>query len=117
MKEEQIINCVCERMGITEKGIKGSSRRFKTVLARHIAMYLISIKEINSLKEIGEIFGGRDHSTVIYALRRVENEIAYDDRFKALLQELYLLVVGKEFVEFQKVRIYGKYSNNYKKAS
>jgi len=66
-----------------------SKRRTKDVtVPRQVAMYLI--KEIldESLVRIGRVFGGRDHSTVIHSIRKVEDQIHRDDEFGARIQEL-----------------------------
>jgi chromosomal replication initiator protein len=49
-------------------------------------MYLIRELLDLSLVEIGNLFGGRDHSTVIHAVNRVEEELAVDDTFRARVE-------------------------------
>jgi len=66
-----------------------SKRRTKDVtIPRQVAMYLI--KEIldESLVRIGRVFGGRDHSTVIHSIRKVEDQIHRDEEFAARVHEL-----------------------------
>ena len=66
-----------------------SKRRTKDVtVPRQVAMYLI--KEIldESLVRIGRVFGGRDHSTVIHSIRKVEDQIHRDEEFAARIREL-----------------------------
>ncbi len=56
-----------------------AKRRNKaTVRARHIAIYLSKILTIQSLPEIGLRFGGLDHTTILYASRKVERELPLD---------------------------------------
>ena len=51
------------------------------MIPRQVAMYLIKEMLDESLVQIGRLFGGRDHSTVIHSIRRVQAEIHDDDDF------------------------------------
>jgi chromosomal replication initiator protein len=51
-------------------------------------MYLIKELFGLSLVDIGRLFGGRDHSTVIHSIAKVEEEIASDEGFRARIQEI-----------------------------
>ncbi|MEC9392191.1 MAG: helix-turn-helix domain-containing protein, partial [Pseudomonadota bacterium] len=59
---------------------------------RQIAMYLSKILTTRSLPEIGRKFGGRDHTTVIHAVKKVEdlrvNDIAIDEEVEVLRRSL-----------------------------
>ena len=71
---ELIQRTVAEAYGI-KVGDMGSSRRpARLVLPRQIAMYLSKELTQKSLPEIGEAFGGRDHTTVLYAVRKIQTE-------------------------------------------
>jgi len=60
-----------------------SARRPKSiVLPRQIAMYLSRLMTAASLKDIGEAFGGRDHTTVLHALKTVESKARADKNFQ-----------------------------------
>jgi chromosomal replication initiation ATPase DnaA len=63
------------RAGITYAQIIGEQRQRKFVAARHQAMWRASRETAASLKLIGRVFGHRDHSTVMYAIRKVESEL------------------------------------------
>ena len=66
-----------------------SSRRTANVVRpRQIAMYLAKMLTPRSLPEIGRRFGGRDHTTVLHAVRKIE---ALVDGDKALAEEIELL--------------------------
>jgi chromosomal replication initiator protein len=65
-----------------------SKRRTKDLtVPRQVAMYLI--KEIldTSLVQIGEVFGGRDHSTVIHSIRKIEQDMEVDAVFRREVEE------------------------------
>ena len=67
-----------------------SPRRARTVVVpRQIGMYLAKKLTSRSLPEIGRRFGGRDHSTVLHAVRKIEDQIKTDDK---LAREVALLI-------------------------
>ncbi len=65
-----------QRAGITYAQIIGKQRAQRYVKPRHTAMWRASHETLASLAEIGRVFGGRDHSSVIHAIRKVEAEKA-----------------------------------------
>src|SRR3546814_12506043 len=67
-----------------------SKRRARAVVRpRQIAMYLAKKMTPRSLTEIGRIFGGRDHSTVIHAVRTIEALRAHDSEIDADIRALH----------------------------
>jgi len=73
---EEIQRVVCHYFDIPEDLIRGKSRKKEIAFARQVAMYLSKEMTHYSLKSIGLHFGGRDHTTVIHAIRTI------DDLFK-----------------------------------
>ena len=71
-----IIGKTAEYFGITMDELTGTSRSRVYVTARQIAMYLCRQLTDLSLPKIGEHFGGKDHTTVMYAVKKVEDQIA-----------------------------------------
>jgi len=70
-----------------------SSRRTANVVRpRQVAMYLAKILTLRSLPEIGRRFGGRDHTTVLHAVRKIEslagNDNAFAEEIEALKRQL-----------------------------
>ena len=66
-----------------------SNRRTRTIVKpRQVAMYLSKVMTPRSLPEIGRRFGGRDHTTVLHAVRKIENLTGTDEKLE---QELELL--------------------------
>jgi chromosomal replication initiator protein len=57
---------------------------------RQIAMYLSRDMTDLSLPEIGQFFGGRDHSTVIHACEKIENDIKKDEKTRWVIDKLVL---------------------------
>ena len=64
-----------ERFGLTKQALLAADRRPRVALARQVAMYLTRELTDESLPAIGRSFGGRNHSTVLHACRRVERAI------------------------------------------
>jgi len=72
----------------TPEDIKGQSRTSDTALARQIAMYLIRKLTNLSLKDIGSVFDGRDHSTVLTSVRKVERKIREEYDFSNIIRDI-----------------------------
>jgi len=73
---------------LTPDELKSQSRSRDTVLARQVAMFLIRKLTNLSLKDIGEIFDGRDHSTVISSIRRVETNIDKSSDLSKVIRDI-----------------------------
>ena len=69
---EVIISVVGERLGISSKDIAGNGRSQDTVLARQISMFLCRDILRLSFPSIGSIFGGKNHATVVYSCKKVQ---------------------------------------------
>jgi len=85
---EYIQKLVCEDFEIPVDAVKSKSRKREIVQARQISMYLAKSHTKASLKSIGQFFGGRDHSTVIYACQTVDDLIDTDKKFKSWVQDI-----------------------------
>jgi len=72
---DNIISETAKYYRLTPENIKGQNRTRDTALARQIAMFLIRKMTNLSLKDIGELFEGRDHSTVLSSIRRIETNL------------------------------------------
>lgn len=75
VKPTTVVTEVSKFFNIEIKEIKGKRRTKNLVAPRHIAMYLL--KELNQLTfvEIGQILGGRDHTTIMHGTEKIQNEI------------------------------------------
>lgn len=91
-KAQLIKNVVCDKMGQSIEDIDSGCRKREFVNVRQIAMYFIAEKTTLTLKEIGEMFGGRDHSTVIYSKETVEGLMDVDKQFKTSIKTLEALL-------------------------
>jgi chromosomal replication initiator protein len=79
---------VAEVWGVTVEGLASKRRVKELVEPRQVAMYLIRDMLNVPLVEIGYLFGGRDHSTVIHSIQKVEQELAKDDRLRSRVDAL-----------------------------
>lgn len=85
---EEIQRIVAEYYKIRVTDLKSTSRAKPIVVPRQIAMYLIKKFLDKSLVDIGKAFGGKDHTTVINSLDKVENLQNQDPQFKNDIDEL-----------------------------
>ena len=74
--------------GITPDDIRSQKRNANISKARQVSMYIVREITQMSMVEIGETFGGRDHSTVVYAVRQVEKDMKKDPRTKAMVDDI-----------------------------
>jgi chromosomal replication initiator protein len=79
---------VASEWGVSIDGLMSKRRTKELTVPRQVAMYLIREMLDLSLVEIGNLFGGRDHSTVIHAVNKVEEELTHDDTFRARVELL-----------------------------
>jgi len=79
---DRIQSVVSSFYGISIEEMVGKKRHSKYVIPRHIAMYLIKTEHNIPYKAIGALFGDRDHSTVLAACEKIENELKHDETFK-----------------------------------
>jgi chromosomal replication initiator protein len=85
---EEIQQQVAERFGISRAELIGSSRAATPLRARQVAIYLTRELTDLSLPQIGRLYGGRDHTTVLNSLRRIEASLGEDEALTAKVTEL-----------------------------
>ncbi len=85
---EFIQEMVAEHYELKVENLKGKTRKRSIVIARQLCMYLAKNMTNKSLKVIGDNFGGRDHSTVIYSCKAVSDLLDTDMVFKDTVQIL-----------------------------
>jgi len=85
---EYIQKLVAEHFSLPVDKLQGKTRKRQVVIARQLSMYLAKNLTDKSLKAIGQNFGGRDHSTVIYSCRTVSDLMETDVIFKDTVSEL-----------------------------
>lgn len=92
---ETILKLVAKHYGTTTQEIRSKKRHQEIAQIRQIALYLMKKLTLNSLQVIGKYIGGRDHSTVIHAIAKVEQQLKNDYNFvqkiKLIEQEIAML--------------------------
>lgn len=71
-----VIRAVANHFHITQAELKGQSRQKHLVVARHLCMYILKQDAHLTLVEIGKWFSGRDHTTVMHAIGKIEKDVA-----------------------------------------
>ena len=85
---EKIKKIVCKYYNIKVADIESSKRTNNIAFPRQVAMYLIREMTDSSFPKIGDMFGGRDHTTVKYACGKIEDEINQDKNFAEIINSL-----------------------------
>ncbi len=83
-----IIEETAKFYNLTSEDLKGQSRTRNIANARQISMYIIRKLTNFGLEAIGEVFGGRDHSTVLTSIRKVEDTISENKEFSQTIKDI-----------------------------
>jgi chromosomal replication initiator protein len=82
VQPDEIMRAVAQSFGLSTDNLIGRDRSRQVALPRQIAMYLMREEANISLPAIGEVMGGRDHTTVIYGCDKVADMLERDDRLR-----------------------------------
>jgi len=85
---ESIQERVGEYFQLSARELRAASRQRSVLYPRQVAMYLCRKLTDSSLPEIGRAFGGKNHTTVMHAIEKIEQEIAQDLNKKRLIEQL-----------------------------
>ena len=95
---ERTLDSVSKKYGISVEDLKSKKRTDSIAKARHVAIYLIKeVLEEMSYKEIGQIFGGRDHTTVMASINKVNSDIRTVNGVKEDIKRLIHDIKGYTF--------------------
>jgi len=95
LKPLEVVKEVAGFFHMSPKQIRGPRRVKQVVTARHVAMYLLRHDLGLSLEEVGSVFGGRDHTTVMYAVDKVGTELSRSDSLRVSVEQIRNLL-GKK---------------------
>ena len=78
---ELILDIVAEHFNVTVSDLRSNKRNADIAYPRQIAMYLIRTMTESSLKAVGVVLGGKDHSTIKYGIEKIEKEARESESF------------------------------------
>ena len=85
---ERILQVIAEYFQVSLADLKGSSRRREISSARQVGMYLMRQHTNLSLPKIGEVFGGKDHTTVMYSCEKIAQQKEQNPELNQTLHQL-----------------------------
>ena len=85
---EAVMLAIAETFGVPVEDLKGSSRRREISVARQVGMFLMRQHTGLSLPKIGEVFGGKDHTTVLYSCEKIAQLKETDVELARTLRQL-----------------------------
>ena len=85
---DNIIRVSSGYFGLTPNDLKGKKRSQNIVFARQLAMYIGREMTDNSMTEIGQDFGGRDHTTVIHSIDKIKGKLLTDPTLESTIENL-----------------------------
>jgi chromosomal replication initiator protein len=94
VSRDTILEKVCSTFGVTAGEVRGRTRTARITLARQVTMYLYRQVLELSLKEIGGLLGGKDHTTVLHSLGKIEDLRKTDAEFDDRIRQLVLGITG-----------------------
>lgn len=88
MHPDIIIDCVCDYYKVRQTQLKGAKRNAFLVKSRHVCMYLLKEEAHLTYAEIGNLLGGRDHTTVMHGFEKTQANLEADIRIKEDLAKI-----------------------------
>lgn len=92
---DRILEQVCKYFSLRKEDLVGKKKNKEIVEPRQIAMYLICELLDLPLTSIGQVFGGRDHTTVIHAREKITNEMKENKRMKVMVSDIKNIIERK----------------------
>jgi len=92
-----VMASIAGHFGLTIGQLKGKSRRQAVAEARSLAMYIARRVTTASYAELGRHFGGRDHTTVLHACRKVSRALEHDEALRQAVADLTAQIAADEF--------------------
>lgn len=91
---DDVINYVCEYYRIKSTQLKGPKRDASLVKARHVAMFILKNDLKLTLKDIGGLLGGRDHTTIMHGVEKVEKSVRNNEQLSGDIMGITKLFRG-----------------------
>jgi chromosomal replication initiator protein len=87
-----IQRCVAEEFGVSLQELKTKRRNKQVVFPRQIAMYLSRELTDLSLPEVGELFGGKDHTTVLHSYKKIKEDMHNNPELKDRVEKVIQVI-------------------------
>lgn len=97
IKPTTILRAVTSHFHVSSNTLRGTSRKKEYVTARHIAMYLLKSELDLPYTEIGEMFGGRDHTSVMHGVQKVQQDISENMKVQQVITAIKTSLAGSDF--------------------
>jgi chromosomal replication initiator protein len=85
---KKVISTICSHFDLNLKDLTGPKRQKELVLPRHLAMYILSEEIHLTVEKIGQILGGRDHTTVMHGRDRIKDLLKNDREVQRVMIEV-----------------------------
>ena len=95
LQPDDVLDAVSRAFGVSNDRLLGRERTREVALPRQVAMYLLREEGGVSLPQIGELIGGRDHTTVMYACDKVNDLMETDDRLRRQVLKIREQLYGR----------------------
>ena len=95
MQPDQLVEAVAQAFNIAVERLLSRNRSQEVALPRQVAMYLLREEAKLSLPQIGEILGGRDHTTVMYGCQKIADLLEKDEQLRRQVSQLREQVYGE----------------------
>ena len=92
---DAIIECVCKYFGLTSAALLGKKKNKEIVEPRQICMYLMADMTNMPLETVGNVCGGRDHTTVMHARDKIERLMPTASRIRTAVEDIRSMVFKK----------------------
>ena len=89
------IQVVARAFRLTPADLKQRSREVEVVLARQVAMYVLSMTDKYTLEQIGQALGGRSPATVSHGFQRVADQLAKDEYLRGKVSQISTILTGE----------------------
>lgn len=94
VKPDEIVKIIAQSFGVTSDQLLGRGRNRQIALPRQIAMYILREEANVSLPQIGDLLGGRDHTTVMYGCEKIADLLERDDRLRRQVLDIKEKIYG-----------------------
>ncbi len=97
LQPQEVLSAVANHYSIKQSIIKGQKRQKEIIHARHVAMFLLKSELNLSYSEIGKIFSNRDHTSVLHAVQKINEQLQKNENFTQEVAAIKTSILGGSF--------------------